>query len=213
MKEEHKICNFCGESKSLSEYYFQKKINKDGEESIYYQPTCKVCVKKKSAKWQSEHKERHNACCRKQYAENRHDRRNRDKANTVKSRERGVFLEWQRNNKDKIKQYAENRKSKQHSISTKEWKRCLEFFDDSCAYCGLSNKEHKEKYKKSLHKEHVDPNGSNGISNCVPACIRCNSSKGVLDMKDWYSKTEYFEDAKLVKIYEWLSIIMKENLQ
>ena len=56
-----------------------------------------------------------------------------------------------------------------------------------------------------LHKEHVDHNGANDLSNCVPACQSCNSSKWEFDFNDWYCPNNpVFTQERYEKIVKWL---------
>ncbi|MBN3352111.1 HNH endonuclease [Clostridium botulinum] len=130
--------------------------------------------------------------------------------NVVKKRlgvgEEGRQLEWQQNNKDKIKQYSEVRSNKNHTITSKEWNICKEYFNNSCAYCGMTEKEHREIFNQDLHKEHVECEGANDLSNCVPACRSCNSSKNIFQLTEWYNKNNpKFNQEKLDVINKWLS--------
>lgn len=59
-------------------------------------------------------------------------------------------------------------------------------------------------YKQQLHKEHVDHEGANDLSNCIPACKTCNSHKWEFDMESWYRNYEHFSEERLNKIKEWL---------
>jgi len=38
--------------------------------------------------------------------------------------------------------------------------------------------------KNILHKEHVDDNGANDLSNCVPSCQSCNSTKNLKTLEE-----------------------------
>lgn len=54
-----------------------------------------------------------------------------------------------------------------------EWQIVLKQYEYKCAYCGCSN--------KPLQKDHVIPvskGGDDKITNIVPACQKCNASKG-----------------------------------
>jgi len=87
-----------------------------------------------------------------------------------------------KNNPEKLKEYAEKRKLKKHEISENQWTECKQYFNNQCAYCGLNINSHWKRYKGELrlidfHKDHVDDNGTNDLSNCVPSCHTCNSSK------------------------------------
>lgn len=73
----------------------------------------------------------------------------------------------------------------------KEWEKCVKYFNNSCAYCGATEK---------LSKDHVIPiskGGHNCISNIVPACRTCNSSKQDRDLQEFSVKE------KVQKIIEW----------
>jgi len=125
-------------------------------------------------------------------------------------RNNGWFQNWRENNKDKLKQYRENRKVKHHTISKDEWILCKEYFNNSCAYCGLSAENHYKKYAgeykfMDLHKEHVDDNGTNDISNCIPSCHACNSRKWSFDFYEWYSEgNENYSKERIEKILKWI---------
>jgi 5-methylcytosine-specific restriction endonuclease McrA len=54
-----------------------------------------------------------------------------------------------------------------------QWRAMKDFYDHRCAYCG--------KKPKRLTQDHITPlskGGSHTLSNIVPACRSCNSSKG-----------------------------------
>lgn len=199
-----KICIICEVEKPLTEYYVQKKYSKKRGEYFYYNPECKDCAKKKSAMWRKGNPEKYKASKRKQNAKSV-----TKKINLIVSRNRrknGEFREWQRNNPEKIKEYNLKRSNRNHAISKQEWKACKEYFENSCAYCGLSEIEHKELHNQQLHKEHVIHNGSNEIDNCIPSCKRCNSSKHTDSLEDWYNeKNLNFTQERLNKIHKWLN--------
>lgn len=118
---------------------------------------------------------------------------------------------WWQSNKDIIKQYNYNRSHKNHRITNEEWKACKEYFNNSCAYCGLPAEKHYISYRVNikqtdLHKEHVIYNGANDLSNCVPACRKCNSSKSNRQLENWYNENIPVYDAKkLDKIKQWIN--------
>lgn len=199
-----KQCSICKEVKSLDEFYSQIKKKSNGELYTYYQPYCKTCSSKKSSNWKSVHPERalelmHNY----HYSETGKERKRIAKR---KYRENGKQLEWQRNNKDKVSEYNENRKmNKTHEISKQEWKMCKKYFNDSCAYCGITEDDARKLYGQVLHKEHVEHEGSNDLSNCIPACKSCNSQKHTYELTEWYSENnDKFDQVKLNKIIKWL---------
>ncbi|WP_186331665.1 HNH endonuclease [Paenibacillus xylanexedens] len=112
---------------------------------------------------------------------------------------------WQRRNPDRLKVYSFYRyMHKTHDISNEEWELCKEYFNNSCAYCNLSLATHQKVNKQDLHKEHVDPNGSNDLANCVPSCRECNSSKKDKNMIEWYKTKDFYSITNLKKIEDWL---------
>lgn len=96
--------------------------------------------------------------------------------------------------------------AKNHEISAEEWGICKQYFSNSCAYCGLTEENCLDKYNQVLHKEHVDCNGLNDITNCVPSCKSCNSQKWILSLEEWYNEDNpAFDEERLNRIHKWLS--------
>jgi 5-methylcytosine-specific restriction endonuclease McrA len=59
-------------------------------------------------------------------------------------------------------------------------------FDSRCAYCGSDGQ---------LHLDHVEPLSRGGLhtpTNLVPACERCNLSKGAKPVEAWYLSQPFF---------------------
>src|SRR5690606_4751018 len=136
-----------------------------------------------------------------------------------KQREEGRQKEWRKANPDKIKRYNEFRSlHKKHNITNEEWIKCKEYFNNSCAYCGLHVDEHYRKYngklqKIDLHKEHADHYGSNNIDNCIPSCLSCNVRKHDKDLEEWYkTESEHYTEKRLNKILKWLNEDWKISL-
>lgn len=170
------------------------------EEKIYIMPYCKECNKIKNQDWKNKNREKARNAVRKCYDKESTRERN------IKYRNEGKQRRWQQENKDKIKKYGSMRINKKHMFSQSEWEECLNFFENSCSYCGMSNEDAKDIYDNVLHKEHVDHNGSNGIENCVPACKYCNSSKGTSDMYEWYKDQEFYSEERYNQILEWIEL-------
>lgn len=115
---------------------------------------------------------------------------------------------WQAENKDKLKEYRENRYfTKNHDISNEELALLYDFSGSSCMYCGMSEEESLEMYKQKLHRDHAINYGSNGIENCILACKSCNSTKNDKDWDEWYLKADCFNEERYRLIVEWLEII------
>lgn len=201
---DHKICRVCENWFPCNEEYFYRKKSYDGFDTY-----CKKCVIEKAKNSNVDINNRNkNTVKWMAKPENREAKRLHGK----KYRDSGKQREWARNNKDKIREYNDYRKmNKKHDITKEEWAICKEYFNNSCAYCGLHIDEHfkswKGKLKKiDLHKDHVDHNGANDLSNCVPACQSCNSSKWVFTLDEWYNEdNKHFSQKRLDKILQWLN--------
>jgi 5-methylcytosine-specific restriction endonuclease McrA len=69
------------------------------------------------------------------------------------------------------------------------WRRWVEF-DHRCAYCGIGG---------DLQVEHVTPisqGGEHHLGNIVPACQRCNFSKGIAPAEQWYRQQPFFSEVR-----------------
>ena len=68
---------------------------------------------------------------------------------------------------------GQNQRAKQagarHDLTMEEWLETLEYFDHKCAYCGRD-------YEVIEHYLPVSVAGTT-VSNCIPACLRCNAMK------------------------------------
>ena len=124
---------------------------------------------------------------------------------------------WRSNNKDKIKKYLEANKEKTRSYSLigtqkrnalkrklpatltiDQWEQIKKDFNHQCCYCGK---------KTTLEQEHFIPVASSGgytKENIIPACKRCNRSKGKKDFFDWYPFQECYSQEREVIIVEYL---------
>lgn len=101
-------------------------------------------------------------------------------------------------------QHEKNRSHARRSLKThnsyvtaEQWAGTLEYFYNSCAYCGES---------ANLTQDHIVPlskGGENTVSNVVPACKHCNYSKGPKDMLTWYVEQECFDIGRLMRIQKF----------
>lgn len=73
------------------------------------------------------------------------------------------------------------------------WRRWVQFGHE-CAYCGASG---------NLQVEHVIPiskGGEHHLGNIVPACQRCNFSKGRANAEQWYRSQSFFSETRWTKL-------------
>lgn len=204
-----KQCSICKEWFPCAEEYFYKNRSKEG-----FSPYCKKCEMIKNRKWTVDPKNKESV--KKAYAKSDS---NRGYAGMIMMRENsrtrrlnGKHQQWQRDNPEKMRGYRLDREqNKTHTISKQEWENCQDYFNNSCAYCGLPIEEHFITRKGvtklgSFHKEHVNHNGANDLSNCVPACKLCNSEKYTHTLEKWFNKNNIkFSEERLNKIHKWLN--------
>lgn len=209
-----KECSICKEVKSLKEYYSYQKKKANGEEYVYIQPYCKKCTVKKTLSKRNENREENLQKMREYNSE--YMKREGYKEERAKWRKRfnaaGKHKRWQQENPDKMKSYRQKReKKKKHKISNFEWENCKNYFNYRCGYCGLPIEDHRINFNGNtilgdFHKEHVDDNGENDLSNCVPACKTCNSQKWEHEFEEWYSMdNSIYSIERYKKIIKWLN--------
>jgi hypothetical protein len=184
------------------EFYYKNKSNKTDGLNTW----CKRCTAMKSVEWQKENPEKD------KIARQKHNKKRAVKTRALNKerRKNGCQLIYQRNNRDKFRVYSQQRQHKNHKITEQEWESCKKYFDYCCAYCGLAIKEH---YITRLgitklsdfHKEHADHFGNSDLSNCIPSCRDCNSSKWKFNMEEWFRQKEFFSEERLYKINQWLN--------
>lgn len=201
-----KECSNCHDLLPATEEYFYKQLTKTKTKGNYHKFSswCRVCTKEKARLWGKNNPEK-----RKEILDRYNKKPHRKEMIAVSAserRENGKYREWQRDNPDKIQMYNFKRMHKKHDISTEEKISCKQYFNFECSYCGMSEVDAKEKYNKQLHMDHVDPNGVNDLSNNVPACTGCNSSKGDNELLDWYTSSKsYYSQHRLEKIIKWIN--------
>lgn len=168
---------------------------------------CKECRKEYQRNYNNTHKEKRHLQY-KEYHNKDKQRYNQNSKNWRKNNpeyKQEYQKEYQQNNPDKMKMYGQRKRHKKHKISRKEWEACKEYFG-GCAYCGITEEEHRFKNKQDLHKEHADDNGTNDLSNCIPACKNCNSQKWEYELEEWYNKNNInYTQERYDKIMKWLN--------
>lgn len=203
---DHKLCGDCKEYyPATDEYFYAKEKNKTDGLDTY----CKECTKKNAAEWINNNYDRYLEIKRKQNT-NEVSRAIHREMSRKRVRD-GRRKEWESKNRDKLTTYYVYRKmNKDHEISEEEWLRCLEFFNHTCAYCGMTEEEHQETNNQVLHKDHFNHDGANDLSNAVPCCRSCNSSKSDSKFEEWIiDKNIEIDDGKINKIKQWLDIEYK----
>lgn len=101
-----------------------------------------------------------------------------------------------------------DRKNLINDLTIDEYRDTLKYFDECCAYCGISNEQHKKDYGRVLAQDHVIPmvkGGGYTKSNIIPACHHCNTSKGSKYLLEFFEYKEQFTEERLFKIEKFLN--------
>ena len=96
-----------------------------------------------------------------------------------------------------------------NTLTDKGWNIILQDFNYSCAYCGMTENEHLDKWGEVLHQEHFIPLSSDGgykAGNIIPSCRSCNSSKRSQDFFEWYPNYELYNEDRMEFIITYLDI-------
>jgi hypothetical protein len=199
-----KLCNRCEKWFPCDKhfYYINNKNKQDG-----FYPYCKLCAINKQNKWSNDNYSQFRETVDKHRKGEK--AKQKDRRSSKKRRENGKFEEWLNNNKERQSQYAENRKKKKHEISDREWDDCRIYFNFRCAYCGKTWEQNKLETRRDLHKEHVDDEGKNDLSNCIPSCRDCNSYKWKYSFDEFYheaNKDTNYSIERHEKILNWLNV-------
>ena len=201
-------CTVCGEWKPETiDYYYM--CNKSKPEKGF-QAACKICSIKDSVAYQKENREQ-------AYEGHRRYRRTKKyldwgKKHAQEQRDSGYRKLWEQSETGRLCLMISNKKrqEKKHTINNIEWKNCKEYFNNSCAYCGLPIEKHFAKrngkiINMDLHKEHVIDEGKNDLRNCIPACEECNGEKFTKTLNEWYNiNNPKYSKERYLKIYYWL---------
>lgn len=97
--------------------------------------------------------------------------------------------------------YLYQLKAMTSSEAKRLWREAIKAeWDYSCAYCGSQH---------HLTLDHVQPKirgGHNITSNVVPACLKCNQSKGSNHWLSWWIGQECFDYNNFSKVLSWTTV-------
>jgi len=196
-------CTACEEWFPETEEYFYMRNKSKPERGLNSE--CKKCAREKSLeKFYKLSPEK-----REEYKLKRNKEkeliRNRIWFQNNRDKKKEYMKEYYKQHPEQMKMYAERHRN--HDITPNEWKSVQQYFNYSCAYCGKSLEEQYKDYKQQLHKEHVDHQGSNDITNCVCACSSCNSIKHTKTLDEFYESNDIlqFTKDKYDKIIKWIT--------
>lgn len=91
---------------------------------------------------------------------------------------------WRAANPDRVSEHQKTRRARRKGapgsgVTAEDWRTIQEWADHCCCYCGSNSR---------LTQDHVVPlalGGAHDVSNIVPACPSCNSSKQDRPVSEW----------------------------
>ena len=199
-----KVCSKCGQNKPIDDYY-----NTSSGRGYYgKRADCKTCTNAASvirvAEWRRNNPDKRKA------VDARYRRNNREKCRAASRKSyrkkpakyKARTRAWANRHPDKVREYDRNFKARNRTLlamrSSKrraqkvraggeftkdEWLMLCQDTGYRCVYCGVVDAK--------LHADHVVPlsrGGRHDISNIVPACARCNCSKGAKPLVLWLAQ-------------------------
>lgn len=221
LNNNNKQCTTCKRWFPATTEYFYMRNKKKPEKGLNSE--CNECAREKARQYARENKERKAVWFAKWYRENKEAKLASNRQWYKDNLERWLefYNEYKQLDyvKEKLKQYNNNRREKNHNINAEEWQACKDYFDNCCAYCGFPIEDHKIRRKGEfinidLHKEHVILDGKNDLRNCVPSCQQCNSEKSIHSLNNWYNPDNpKYTYERYHKIYMWLRYDHKKYIQ
>ncbi|HRR40402.1 MAG TPA: HNH endonuclease signature motif containing protein, partial [Syntrophales bacterium] len=180
-----KVCSKCNNEFPLSEFYkgsgrckscFKLEVKEYTLRKYHSDEEFRENVKKKASEWYENNRAR---------VSERNSKNSKSTYEKVKNKERYKELKKLRQSKRRsLKRSAES------GFTLKEWKDCLLYFDNRCAYCGAEG---------DLQKEHfvaLSKGGGFTKHNILPACPTCNTNKKAKDFHAWYVTQPFYDIAK-----------------
>jgi 5-methylcytosine-specific restriction endonuclease McrA len=195
IRDDYKVCHGCNVELPDNDYYFFKKNNRDNGST-----KCKKCrgfdygVDRPNKVYKDTLPKGYKICCQcnKMISDEEYSKYN--KCEDCSRKKRKIYHQRDDVKKSKLK-FAKKRRSLKnntvHDLTTDEYAETLIYFNNSCAYCGISNEECLDKTGKSLEQEHIIPISKKGgytKNNIIPACKSCNNSKSNKDLGDFISR-------------------------
>lgn len=120
--------------------------------------------------------------------------------------------QYHKENPNIQRQFTQKRRAKlkqlPHNLKLEEWLDIKHVFNNSCAYCGMTEKEHEKHYGEKLHQEHFIPltkGGGYEKGNIIPSCRSCNCSKNNTNFIEWYKNYKHHDSDREMKILNYIS--------
>lgn len=116
--------------------------------------------------------------------------------------------------RERVRDYLYNLEAMTHKEAKRLWRQSIkDAWGNCCAYCNNPPID-----DKSLTVDHVKPKARGGedrTSNCVPACSRCNHSKGSEDWRQWFSRQSFYNEQSVKRIEVWIEqgLVLNQDLK
>lgn len=216
----YSICKEC--TRNIQKQYNEQNKKRISDARKKYYIDNKEEIKKKRKEYALLYPEKIKANTKKTYENNKYKKMNYIKEWQKNNPEKTHLykLKWVEENHEKIKlknkkyisipEIREYLNCKQHirrakllnldaTMTRSNWKEAKEYFNNSCAYCGIETK---------LTKDHFIPVARDGgytKNNIIPACKKCNCSKSAKDFFEWYPQQKFYSKEKEIKILDYLN--------
>ena len=86
------------------------------------------------------------------------------------------------------------------NFNNSDWKKCKEYFNNECAYCGIKF--------RNLTQDHLIPLSKGGNytkDNIVPSCRACNCKKNNKEFFKWYKEQKFYSKERENKIIRYIN--------
>ena len=87
-----------------------------------------------------------------------------------------------------------------YTLTREEWEQALKYFGYRCAYCGKLEKLTQEHFIAVSH------GGGYEKYNIIPACGKCNSSKGHRPFSCWYHMQPFYSEEREKRILQYVGM-------
>ena len=197
----------------LKQYYLKNREKKLQAFREYYKNN-KERHNEKGKQWYEDNKEEVLKQAREYYENNSEHIKKQVKKYRQNNKEKytDAIRSWKKDNRDKVRIYSQKRKAIKRklpaTLTEGQWASAKKYFNNSCAYCGMTEEEHKEKFNQPLHQEHFIPLSTGGEytrNNIIPACADCNNNKRANDFFKWYHEQMFYSKEREKEILEYLN--------
>ena len=203
-----RICIKCNKEKELNNDNFSKRKR----DKFGFDKTCKECKREYDRKRYQAKKEELKSKSKEYYRKNKQKRIDYqlEYYNKNKDYYSNAEKEWRKKNPIQrriINGRNRSKDSNSKTLNKDEWIATINYFDNKCAYCGMTIDEHKERYGQVLNQDHLIPlsrGGSYSMNNIVPVCKSCNSKKSNKTFDEWYKNSDVYNPLREIRVHKFV---------